>query len=445
MADSALREMRTFLIVWAGQLVSLVGTSLTGFALAIFVYLETGSVTALSFVLLASQVPQLVMTPVAGALVDRWDRRIAMIVSDAGAGATTLVIAALLIVDRLEVWHLYPLLGVASAFQAFQWPAYGAATTLLVPKAHYGRASGMVQLAEAAGQVIAPAAAGAVLAVAGLGAVVAIDFLTFLVALATLLAVRFPAPATSTEGAAAKGSLRSEMRFGFSYLAKRRGLLTLLGYFATLNLTLGAVGVAFFPLVLGFGSEAGAGIVVSLAAVGMVVGSLVMSAWGGPHPRINGVYLGAAGLGLALIVLSLRPSLLLVAGAGFVAFMLVPIANGSSQAIWQAKVEPDVQGRVFAVRRLLAQVTGPISILAVGPLIDNVFAPAMAEGGALAGPIGSLIGVGEGRGAALMMMILGAATVVVTAAAIAYRPLRELEADVPDWDALAPQPDAGFG
>lgn len=441
MAGGSLREMRTFLIVWAGQLVSLIGTNLTGFALAIFVYLETGSVTQLSLILFASQVPQLLVTPVAGALVDRWDRRIAMIISDTGAGASTLAIAALLLTDQLEVWHLYPLLGVASVFQAFQWPAYSAATTLLVPKAQYGRAAGMVQLADAVGQVVAPAVAGVVLVVAGLGAVVAIDVATFVVAVATLLAVRFPRPATSSQGVAARGSLWAETGFGFSYLRSRHGLLALLGYFAALNLTLGAVGVAFFPLVLGFASEAAAGVVVSIAAVGLVLGSLLMSAWGGPEPRVFGVYLGAAGLGIALIILSLRPSLPLVAAAGFIGFTLVPIANGSSQAIWQAKVEPDLQGRVFAVRRLLAQATGPLAILAVGPLIDNVFGPAMDAGGALAGSIGSLIGVGPGRGAALMIMVLGAATVAVTLAGAAYRPVRHLESDIPDWDAVV-EPDA---
>ncbi len=430
--------MGTFFVVWAGQLVSLIGTNLTGFALAIFVFLETGSVTQLSFILLASQVPQLLMTPVAGALVDRWDRRWAMILSDAGAGATTLVIAVLLFSDNLETWHLYPLLGIASAFQAFQWPAYSAATTLLVAKEQYGRASGLVQLAEAVGQVIAPALAGAVLTLSGLAAVLMIDVVTFLVAVGSLLAVRFPAPEESAAGAAGSGSLWSETRFGFSYLRQRRGLLVMLFYFAGLNLTLGATGVAFFPLILGFASEAAAGSVVSIASVGMVVGSLAMSAWGGPKPRIYGVFLGAAGLGLALAIAGLRPSLGLVAAAGFAGFAVIPIANGSSQAIWQAKVEPDVQGRVFAVRRLFAQITGPIAILCVGPLIDRVFEPAMSEGGALASPIGSVLGTGAGRGAALMMFIIGVATVAVTVVGYLYRPLREVEQDLPDWDEAPP-------
>lgn len=428
------RSMRTFFVVWGGQLVSLIGTNLTGFALAIFVYLETGSVTQLSFILLASQVPQLLMTPFAGTLVDRWDRRWAMMLSDGGAGATTLVIAALLVTDQLETWHLYPLLGIASLFQAFQWPAYSAATTLLVPKEQYGRAAGLVQLAEAVGQVIAPAIAGSVLALAGLTAVIMIDVVTFLVAVATLMAVRFPAPEESAAGAEGKGSILHETKFGFRYIRERSGLLVMLFYFAGVNLTLGATGVAFFPLILGFASEAAAGTVVSIASVGMVIGSLVMSAWGGPQPRIHGVFLGAAGLGLALAVVGLRPSLGLIAAAGFIGFLVIPMANASSQAIWQAKVDPDVQGRVFAVRRLFAQITGPVAILAVGPLIDRLLEPAMADGGALAGSVGVVIGTGDGRGAGLMMVAIGIGTLLVTLVGYLYRPLREVEQDLPDWD-----------
>jgi DHA3 family macrolide efflux protein-like MFS transporter len=430
------RSMRTFFVVWAGQLVSLVGTNLTGFALAVFVYLDTGSVTQLSFVLLASQVPQLIMTPLAGALVDRWDRRWAMILSDTGAGVATLIIAALIATDSLQVWHLYPLLAFASVFQAFQWPAYSAATTLLVPKEQYGRAAGLVQLAEALGQVIAPVVAGAVLALAGLSAVIFIDVVTFVFAVGTLLVVRFPQPERSAAGEEGAGSLWDEVRFGFTYLRRRRGLLVLLVYFAGLNLTLGATGVAFFPLVLGFASEAAAGAVVSIASVGMVVGSLAMSAWGGPIPRIRGVFIGAVVLGLGLAAAGLRPSFALVAFGGFVAFSVLPMANGSSQAIWQAKVEPDVQGRVFAVRRLVAQATGPVAILLVGPFIDGVLGPAMAVDGSLAGSFGQVIGTGAGRGAALMLTILGLATVALTVVAYLYRPLREVEEDLPDWDEL---------
>ncbi|MDJ0664378.1 MAG: MFS transporter [Acidimicrobiia bacterium] len=435
-----LRRMRIFLVVWAGQFVSLVGTSLTGFALAIWVYQETGSATKLSFVLLASQLPQILFTPIAGALVDRWDRRRAMIIADTGAGAGTLVIALLLLTDNLELWHLYPALAFSGIFQAFQWPAYTAATTLLVPKEHYGRAAGMVQMAEAVGQVIAPAVAGVVLAFWGLQAVILIDVVSFVVAVLTLLAVRFPQPIQSEAGAASKGTLLSEAWFGWTYIRQRPALLALLAYFSSVNLVFGFVGVLIFPLILGFADEVAMGNAFTIAALGMVAGSVVMSAWGGPKKRIYGVLGADLVLGAAMIAWGSRPSLVPVVLGGLAAFFVIPIANGSSQAIWQAKVEPDVQGRVFAARRVLAQIAGPVAILMAGPLADSVFEPLLQPGGALAVSVGSVIGVGPGRGIALLFIILGVLSIIFTIIAYLYPRLRNLEDEIPDHDEM-PEPE----
>ena len=155
---------RTFLIVWFGQVISLVGSSLTWFGLSIWIFLETGSVTALAMVLLASNVPRIFLAPIAGALVDRWDRRWAMILSDLGSGVGTIIIAALFAMDAVTIPALVVVAAFSSAFQAFQWPAYQAAITLLVPKDRYQRASGMVQMAEGIAQVAAPLMAAAVIA-----------------------------------------------------------------------------------------------------------------------------------------------------------------------------------------------------------------------------------------------------------------------------------------
>lgn len=437
--------MRTFVVVWAGQFVSLVGTGLTGFALAIWVYQETGSATKLAFVLLASQLPQILFTPIAGALVDRWDRRWAMIVADTGAGIGTLAIALLLLTDNLEIWHLYLALSFSGIFQSFQWPAYSAATTLLVSKEQYGRAAGMVQLSEAVGQVIAPAVAGVLLAIGGLGLVIFIDVISFLAAVAALLLVRFPRAETSAAGAAAAGSLLEEARFGWTYIKERKGLQALLWYFASVNLVFGFVGVLSFPLILGFADEVAVGNVFSAAGVGMVVGSVVMSVWGGPKRRVLGVLGADLVLGLALISFGMRASLTPVIIGAVIGFTVIPIANGSSQALWQAKVEPDVQGRVFAVRRVLAQIAGPVALLMAGPLADGVFEPLLQEDGALAGSVGSVIGTGPGRGIAFLFIILGGLSIVFTLIAYLYPRLRNLEDELPDYDeaesvAAAPQP-----
>lgn len=431
-ATKTVGGFRTFLVVWAGQLVSLIGTNLTGFALAIWVYQETGSTTQLSFVLLATSLPQLLITPFAGALVDRWDRRKAMLLSDTGAGVGTIIIVVLLATDSLEIWHLYPILAVSGMFQAFQWPAYTAATTLLVSKEHYGRAAGMVQLAEAIGQVIAPALAGAILVLSGLEMVILLDVITFLFAIGTLLTVRFPATPETAAGTEGRGKLLAEARFGWDYIRARRGLLGMLTWAAVINLLFGGLGVLIFPLILAFASEAQMGMAFSIAGIGMVAGSLVMSVWGGPKRRINGLYLGGMMIGVTLGLAGLRPSIVLVTIAATATFFVLPIANGSSQAIWQSKVEPDIQGKVFAVRRLIAQIAGPVAIVAAGPLADRVFEPLLAEGGALAGSIGRIVGTGPGRGIGFLFIVLGALCVLATLVLMADPHVRNVEDELPD-------------
>src|SRR5215470_7657169 len=147
---------QVFLLVWCGQLVSRVGSGLTAFALGVWVYQRTGSATLFTLMAICTTLPDLLLSPLAGALVDRWDRRWAMILSDAGAGLCTLGIVLLLMLERLEIWHLYLIMALSSACKSFQLPAYLASLTLLVPKRHYGRASGMMQIEQAASHAFAP-------------------------------------------------------------------------------------------------------------------------------------------------------------------------------------------------------------------------------------------------------------------------------------------------
>lgn len=424
--------MRTFLVIWFGQLVSTLGSGLTGFALGVWIYQETGSATLFAMNMLAVAVPTLVMAPLAGALVDRWDRRWVMVLSDTGAGLSTLVVFLLLLTDRLEVWHVYIITAISAAFSTFQWPAYSAATSTLVPKEQLGRAGGMVQIGEAISQIIAPGVAGALYVTIGMQGVVLIDFVTFLFAVGSLLLVRIPKPKVSAEGALGKGSLWKEITYGWKYITARPGLLGLLLVFAANNFFSGLVQPLLTPLVLDMTSADVLGYLGSVIGIGMLLGTLIMSAWGGPRRKVHGV-LGFLMLGgLFTTLLGLRPSLPLMALGGFLMMITFPIVNGSSQAIWQRKVALDVQGRVFSTRRMIAWSTTPIAFALAGPLADKVFKPLLLEGGALADSVGQVIGVGPGRGVGLMIVIIGVLNIVAAAAGYLSPRVLYVEDELPD-------------
>lgn len=401
-------NMRTFYIIWFGQLISTIGSGLTGFALGIWIYQQTGSVTLFALNLLAFSLPNLILSPITGLVADRFDRRLVMISSDALAGLSSLAIGLLYWLGALEIWHIYLATVVNAGCNTLQYPAYTAATTLLVPKDKLGNASGMVQISEALAQLFAPAVAGALFLYSGLAGILIVDFVTFFFAVFTLAVVRFPQPEKSEAGLASKEeSVWHNLTFGWRYLWKRPGLLGLLAYFAAFNLISGMISPLLSPMLLDMSSPDVVGYVASAIGMGMLIGTIAMSAWGGPKRRIIGVLLFGGLSGLTIAGLGASSSIWMITLFGFLAMLLTPVMGGSSQALWQVKVEPDVQGRVFAVRRMIAWSTTPIAFLVAGPLADRVFEPLMAADGPLASTVGQVLGTGDGRGTGLLFVVLG--------------------------------------
>jgi len=424
--------MRTFIAIWLGQFVSTLGSGLTSFALGVWVYETTGSATLFAVNLVVWTLPHLAALPVAGVLTDRWDRRLVMILSDTGAGLSSLFAAVMLLTGELEVWHVYVATFFSSGFNAFQWPAYSAATSLLVPKEHLGRAGGLTQIGEAVSQLAAPAIAGALFVSAGLGAVLLIDVVSYLVALATLLAVRFPRPEPTAEGQAGRGSFWHEALYGWTYIRRRPGLLGLLLVFACLNF-LGSIAYSLYtPLVLEITTPDVLGYVNAVGGLGMLAGTLLMSAWGGPRRRIYGILAAEVLLGLTTMMFGLRLSIPLIALNNFWFLFTMPISNGCSQAIWQTKVAPDVQGRVFSIRSLIAFSIIPIAYALAGPLTERVLKPSMAEGGTLAPIFGPIVGVGPGHGVGVMFLIAGALYVLTALVILVHPRIRRVEVELPD-------------
>ncbi len=431
--------MRTFTIVWFGQLLSFLGTTMTQFALSLWAWEVTGQATALSIVGVFSFLPSVLFSPLAGVWVDRWNRKLVMMLSDVAAGVGTVAILMLYLMGRLEIWHLCLVGAIEGAFQAFQFPAYSAAVTLLISKEQYGRASGMLSLARSTSGIFAPMLAAMLFGVAGLGGVLIFDIVTLVLAVGILFFVHIPQPEfVPDEGN--QGSFFSQIFFGFRYILDRPGLLGLQLIFFAANL-LAMLGMTLTtPMILARtgNQELVLGTVRGIGSAGGVLGALILSAWGGPKHRVHGVLGGMSLAFLAQIPMGLgRGPIAWAASWALLAFIL-PFLNGANQAIWQAKVPPHLQGRVFATRRVIAQIIAPLAIGVAGPLADYVFEPAMAEGGPWADTFAWLVGTGPGAGMALLIAISGLIGMLTGVVGYLSPIVREVERRLPDHDAVAP-------
>jgi MFS family permease len=428
--------MVTFSIIWIGQLFSILGSGLTSFGLGVWIYEETGSVTLFAVNLLVWILPNIAFSPLAGVIADRWDRRLVMIFSNTGAGLSSLFVAIVLLTGKLEVWHVYLATFFNSAFGAFQWPAYSAATSQLVPKEHLGRAGGMTQIGEAISNMATPAIAGALFVSAGLKSILLIDVATYLAALTTLIAVRFP-PVTKQseaeqEGLEKKTPFLKEAFYGWIFIRQRTGLLGLLLIFAVMNFLVNVAFTVFNPLLLDMASPDLLGYVGSIGGLGMLFGTLSMIIWVGPKRRIFGIFAAEVGIGLSTFFIGLRPSIALISIGNFGWLLAAPVSQACSQAIWQTKVAPEVQGRVFSIRRMIAFSVIPIAYLVAGPLAEKVFEPLMAAGGKLAPLLGPWIGQGEGRGIGLMFIVTGMIYVALASLIVLNPRIRRVELEISD-------------
>ena len=426
--------MRTFVIIWFGQLVSIVGSSLTHFGIGVWIFEQTGDAMPFALTVLFGTLPQVLLYPLAGSLADRWNRRWLMILADSGNALATLALVLLLAMGWLEVWHIYVLSAIGSALGTFQQPAFDASVTMLVPKERLTRASGMMQTARSMGNVLAPALAGFLFAATGLQGIVLIDLATYFLAVSVLLLVTVPQPEAEPTAGKPERRVLGDLRFAWQYLRDRPGLFNLQLYYACVNYFLGIVFVLSGPMVLSQHDSRVYGVVQTMLGAGGLAGGLAVSTWGGPQKhRIRAIVGGIAlyMLGVSVAGLRVHPAFPAV-GLGFTVFMIA-IVQSASNAVWQLKVNLGVQGRVFSLRYMLASIISPLAYLTAGPLADRVFEPLMEDGGALAPtPLGTLLGTGAGRGIGLIYLLAGLFVILISAVAYLNPRIRRLEEEVPD-------------
>ncbi len=405
------RGFRTFFIIWLTQSISTLGSSLTFFALTIWMTVtlyplpeqKAELAFALSAVGIAFGVPVVFAAPVAGAWADRHDRKRTMLVVNFLSGGLSLVLASLVLSGTLHLWPVLVITVLFAILGAFHLAAFDTSYVMLVPSKHLPRANGMMQTTGSLAGIVAPAIAAAVIALPtlarqgllpfpslaslqdGTALVMLIDAATFFLAGLVLPFLNVPSPrrADLDDPQAAAPSFWSDVVFGGRYIWQRRPLLWLLGTFTLVNLLFAPAGV-LTPLLLkfnlapdwtarGMSYEAALALINSMGGIGGFVGGLIISTWGGlKTQRIYGVLVPIALSAIAAIAFGLTPFLYIAAAMVIVRGIMMPLMNSHSQSIWQTQTPPELQGRVFAVRRLIAQFTWPLGT-AIAGLVGGIF------------------------------------------------------------------------
>lgn len=367
-----------FFTIWTGQALSLFGSALVQFALVWWLTQKTGSATVLATSTMAALLPQIILGPFAGALVDRWNRRIIMIVADASIALATVFLIYLFATDQVQVWHIYAIVAMRSLGGAFHHPAMTSSTSLMVPDKQLARVAGANQTLQGLISISAPPLGAFLLESMSTQNVLFIDVGTAMLAILPLLFIAIPQPprhALQADGSMEKTSYSHDLREGFAYVIRWKGLFGVIILAMLLNFLL-IPSSSFLPLVVTKifnGGAAELGWLESLFGAGIIAGGITLSVWGGFKRRIVTSFCGIIGIGLGIVLTGLVPANMfyLVLIANLIVGFAQVFANGPLMAIMQSAVAPEMQGRVFSLLGAGATAMMPLSLLIAGPISDQ--------------------------------------------------------------------------
>lgn len=369
------RWVPRFFTIWTGQAFSLFGTQLVQFALVWWLTQKSGSATVLAIATLVGMLPQIVLGPFAGALVDRWNRRIIMIAADATIALFTLLLAYLFYTDTVQIWHVYAILAVRALGGAFHFPAMAASTPLMVPSEQLTRVNGLNQALQGVNALIAPPLGAVLLGLISTEGVLLIDVGTASLAILPLLFVSIPQPKPRADlQQETKPGLLQDIKAALAYVNSLPGFTAIIAMALFLNFLLVPTG-SLVPLLVikHFGKGAiELGFMESAMGVGVITGGILLSIWGGFKKKIVTSLTGIIGLGLGVMLIGFAPAnayFLAVVGH-FILGSMLPIANGPIGALMQAVVRPDMQGRVMSLVNSGATAISPLGLLIAGPVSD---------------------------------------------------------------------------
>ena len=432
-------SIRPFTFLLIGQAISLFGSSLTGFALGVWAYHEVGSVTIYALIALANILPMVLLSPLAGAVVDRMSRKKIIILAQIAAIIITATLALLYWADALKPWHIIALVALNSCFNAFVLPSVSATIPLMVGKADLTRANGMIALAFGLIELITPALAGTIYTQIGMEMVFIIDLATFAVGIFVLILIPIPRPRFKSEADAEKAqqqSLWQSIAEGWSYLRSEPSLLAMIMFYSTVAATLVAIGIMVQPMILGFTDAQHMGVIMSCAATGVLLGSSLMILLKNIQTHMPIILTVTLIVAVGCIFTPMFTTPWIIAVGGFVMMCCFPIFDANNRALFQRKVEATKLGRVIGLRNFALGIAQSIMLIIAGPVADGVFEPAMQQGGFLVPYFADIYGVGPGRGIAVMISMMGCVMTVLVLVAIAVKRIRRIDTLIVDADTL---------
>lgn len=417
-----------FLMIWAGQLISGIGSGLTAFALGAYVFQLTGSATIYSMILLAAFLPSLLLKPIGGTLADRMNRRKLMIIGDFGSAIGIIFIITMMWMGVKNLWIIYFGTIVSSIFVALQNPAYKASVTDLVDKEFYTKASGLLQLSESAKFLIAPIIAGFMLRIMDIKEILMIDSATFLIAIFTVFLIK-PTFTESKKAGAAQHFLGDFVE-GFRYLLTKKGIMLLISIISLVAFFIGLLQALLGPMILSVSHPQIFGISQTISTTGMLLGSAFIGIFGKSNRKIRLLSFSLVFNGLFFALLGLSANIIVITLFGFLFFIALPLVNTSLDVLVRSSVDNNMQGRIWSIVSLISQLGMAISFSIAGYLADHIFNPLLQPNGLLASSVGMIIGIGNGRGIGLIFMISGIFVVIIAILIGRIKVLKELESSL---------------
>ncbi|MDA3847695.1 MAG: MFS transporter [Vallitaleaceae bacterium] len=425
--------MKKFTILWFGQLVSIMGTGMTRFALILWIYTKTNNVTETALLGFFSLLPFALTSPFAGIIVDKYSRKSVMLIADIGAALGTGLMFTLLILGHLDLWVIYMSSMVAGICEAFQSPAYTASITLMMPEEKYTKANAMRSFSDNASRMLAPMLAGALMVFIGLKGIMIIDLITFFIGTLSLLIIKIPNPAKHKAYEIGRITVRSVLRSfseSYTYIRKVPGLMTLVKIFVVINLITGITYYGIFPayiLARTGNDQLILGTVEMLLGLGGVIGAVIVGILKAPKNRVKVIF-------YSLLISYITGDVALAIGRNvyiwgistLITSIFIVFAVTSATTIWQVKIAPEIQGRVFAFRQMINILPMTLGYLTGGLLADYIFEPLMKKDVLVVQIVSKLVGTGSGSGMAFMLIITAFLGVLISIFGLFNKKLKQL-------------------